>query len=126
MSLEKLYEYVRGVMQRNDVRIDSNDKEKMLQLLPLSGDLRSSISGDQSRAIRRVLKNLDERPKAAQEIELFIMAHRLNKAIELESWPTCDKCGESVPETVRITVGTDLYSCCRDCADKVCDFIMRA
>lgn len=125
MSLEKLYDYVCGVMQRTDICIDSNDKEKMLQLLPLSVDLRSSISGDQSRAIHRVLKNLDERPKAAQEIELFIMAHRLGKAIEMESWPTCNKCGESVPETVNIAVGTDLYSCCRDCADKVCDYIAK-
>ena len=45
MSLEKLYNYVRGVMQRNEVCIDENDKVKMLQLLPLSRDLRSSLSG---------------------------------------------------------------------------------
>lgn len=119
MSLEKLYNYVRGVMQRNEVCIDDNDKIKMLQLLPLSRDLRSSISGGQSRAIRNVLDNMDIWPIQAQELELQIISMRLAKMMEFEKLPTCDKCGESTA----IAVGKDLYSCCATCAEEVCKFI---
>lgn len=84
MSLEKLYNYVRGVMQRNEVCIDSNDKVKMLQLLPL----RSTLSGDQSRAIRNVLKNMDRWPIQAQRLELQIISMRLAKMIEFEDAET--------------------------------------
>ena len=123
MSLEKLYNYVRGVMQRNEVCIDDNDKIKMLQLLPLSRDLRSSISGGQSRAIRNVLDNMDIWPIQAQELELQIISMRLAKMIEFEELPTCDKCGDSVQETTSIAVGKELYSCCHDCAEEICKFI---
>ena len=119
MSLEKLYNYVCGVMQRNEVCIDSNDKVKMLQLLPLSRDLRSSLSGGQSRAIRNVLKNLDRWPVKAQELELQVISMRLAKMIEFEELPTCD----SVNETTSIAVGKELYSCCHDCAEEICKFI---
>ena len=84
MSLEKLYNYVRGAMQRNEVCIDSNDKVKMLQLLPLSKDPRSTLSGGQSRAIRNVLKNMDRWPIQAQGLELQIISMRLAKMIEFE------------------------------------------
>lgn len=123
MSLEKLYNYVCGVMQRNDVCIDGNDKVKMLQLLPLSRDLRSSLSGGQSRAIRNVLKNLDRWPIQAQELELQIISMRLAKMIEFEELPTCDKCGDSVQETTSIAVGKELFSCCSSCAEDICKFI---
>ena len=122
MSLEKLYNYVRGVMQRNEVCIDDNDKIKILQLLPLSRDLRSSFSGGQSRAIRNVLKNMDRWPIKAQELELQIISMRLAKMIEFEELPTCDKCGDSVQEITSIAVGKDLYSCCATCAEEVCKF----
>ena len=75
MSLEKLYNYVCGVMQRNVVQIDEHDKVKMLQLLPLSKDLR---------AIRNVLKNMDKWPIQAQGLELQIISMRLAKMIEFE------------------------------------------
>ena len=123
MSLEKLYNYVRGVMQRNVVCIDSNDKVKMLQLLPLSKDLRSTLSGGQSRAIRNVLKNMDRWPIQAQGLELQIISMRLAKMIEFEELPICDRCGESAQEKTAITVGKNLYSCCSTCADEVCKFI---
>ena len=123
MSLEKLYNYVRGVMQRNDVCIDGNDKEKMLQLLPLSKDLRSTLSGGQSRVIRNVLKNMDRWPIQAQELELQIISMRLAKMIEFEELPTCDKCGDSVQEITSIAVGKELYSCCHNCAEEVRKFI---
>lgn len=123
MNLEKLYNYVRGVMQRNEVCIDDNDKIKMLQLLPLSKDLRSSLSGNQSRAIRNVLKNLEKWPVRAQELELQIISMRLAKMMEFEELPTCDKCGDSVNETTSIAVGKELYSCCHDCAEEICKFI---
>ena len=123
MSIEKLYNYVRGVMQRNDVCIDGNDKEKMLQLLPLSKDLRSSLSGGQSRAIRNVLKNLDRWPIKAQELELQIISMRLAKMVEFEELPTCDRCGESAQEITSIAVGKDLYSCCSACTEEICKFI---
>ena len=123
MSLEKLYNYVRGVMQRNDVCIDDNDKIKMLQLLPLSRDLRSSLSGSQSRAIRNVLKNLDRWPIQAQALEIQIISMRLAKMMEFEELPTCDKCGDSVQEITSITVGKELFSCCHNCAEEVCKFI---
>lgn len=123
MSLEKLYNYVCGVMQRSEICIDGNDKIKMLQLLPLSRDLRSSLSGGQSRAIRNVLKNLDRWPIQAQTLEIQIISMRLAKMIEFEELPTCDKCGESVNETTSIAVGKDLYSCCSECAEEICKFI---
>ena len=123
MSLEKLYNYVCGVMQRNEVCIDSNDKVKMLQLLPLSKDLRSTLSGGQSRAIRNVLKNMDRWPIQAQGLELQIISMRLAKMIEFEELPICDRCGESAQEITAITVGKNLYSCCSTCADEVCKFI---
>ena len=123
MSLEKLYNYVRGVMQRNNVRIDGNDKEKMLQLLPLSKDLRSTLSGGQSRVIRNVLKNMDRWPIQAQELELQIISMRLAKMIKFEELPTCDKCGESVQETTSITVGKSLHYCCPSCAEEIYKFI---
>lgn len=123
MSLEKLYNYVCGVMQRSEICIDGNDKEKMLQLLPLSKNLRSSLSGGQSRAIRNVLKNLDRWPIQAQALEIQIISMRLAKMIEFEELPICDKCGDSVQETTSIAVGKELYSCCHNCAEEVCKFI---
>ena len=123
MSLEKLYNYVRGVMQRNEVCIDGNDKEKMLQLLPLSKDLRSTLSGGQSRAIRNVLKNMDRWPIQAQGLELQIISMRLAKMIEFEELPICDRCGESTQEITSIAVGKNLYSCCSTCTEEICKFI---
>lgn len=123
MSLEKLHNYVRGVMQRNVVQIDEHDKKKMLELLPYSQEMKSTLAGNQCKIVRRTLDHMHIWPQPAQEIELFVMAHRLKKAIEIDDWPTCNKCGVSVQETVSIAVGTDLYSCCRACADKISDFI---
>ena len=123
MSLEKLYEYVRGVMQRNEVCIDEHDKKKMLELLPLSKDLRSTLSGGQSRAIRNVLKNMDRWPIQAQGLELQIISMRLAKMIEFEELPICDKCGESTQEITSIAVGKNLYSCCSACTKEICKFI---
>lgn len=105
MSLEKLYNYVRGVMQRNEVCIDEYDKEKILELLPLSKDLRSTLSGGQSRAIRNVLKNMDRWPIQAQELELQIISMRLAKMMEFEKLPICNRCGESTQEITSIAVG---------------------
>lgn len=123
MSLEKLYNYVCGVMQRSEVYIDENDKEKMLSLLPRSQELRSGLSGAQSRNVRNVLERLPKWPKKAQELELQIISMRLAKMMEFEELPTCDKCNESVQETTSIAVGTDLYSCCQECADRIRNFI---
>lgn len=123
MSLEKLYNYVCGIMKRSEVYFDETDKIKILQLLPLSKDLRSTLSGGQSRAIRNVLKNLDRWPIQAQELELQIISMRVAKMIEFEELPTCDKCGDSVQEVTAIAVGKDLYSCCGNCAEEVCKFI---
>ena len=123
MSLEKLYNYVRGVMQRNEVCINEYDKEKILELLPLSKDLRSALSGGQSRAIRNVLKNMDRWPIQAQGLELQIISMRLAKMIEFEEPPICDKCGESAQEITAIAVGKDLYSCCSTCTEEICKFI---
>ena len=123
MSLEKLYNYVRGVMQRNVVQIDEHDKVKMLQLLPLSKDLRPTLSGGQSRAIRNVLKNMDRWPIQAQGLELQIISMRLAKMMEFEELPICDRCGESAQEITAIAVGENLYSCCSACTEEICKFI---
>ena len=123
MSLEKLYNYVCDVMQRSEICIDGNDKIKMLQLLPLSRDLRSTLSGGQSRAIRNVLKNMDRWPIQAQGLELQIISMRLAKMIEFEELPICDRCGESTKEITSIAVGKNLYSCCSACTKEICKFI---
>ena len=123
MSLEKLYNYVCDVMQRSEICIDGNDKIKMLQLLPLSRDLRSTLSGGQSRAIRNVLKNMDRWPIQAQGLELQIISMRLAKMIEFEELPICDRCGESTQEITSIAVGKNLYSCCSACTKEICKFI---
>ena len=96
MSLEKLHNYVRGVMQRNVVQIDEHDKKKMLELLPHSQEVKSTLAGNQCKIVRRTLDRMHIWPQPAQEIELFVMAHRLKKAIEIDDWPTCNKCGASV------------------------------
>ena len=123
MSLEKLYNYVCGVMQRNVVQIDEHDKKKMLELLPRSQEMKSTLAGNQCKIVRRTIDHMHIWPQPAQEIELFVMAHRLKKAIEIDDWPTCNKCGASVQETVGITVGNEQHSCCRACADKISVFI---
>lgn len=125
MSLEKLYNYVCGVMQRSEVCIDGHDEFKMRELAPQSNTLKTDSSRRQYKEVCDVIEDLSTRPVREQAVELQIMSIRLAFIIETEEWPTCNKCGESVPETVSIAVGTDLYSCCRDCADKVCDYIMK-
>lgn len=123
MSLEKLYAYVCGIMERGIVQVDEHDTAKIQELLPQAKELKSEFSMYQLRMARNALNCLPSWPQPAQELELFIVATRLEKAIAVEQQQTCNKCGQSVPETVGIAVGTELYSCCRACADKICNFI---
>ena len=123
MSLEKLYNYVCGVMQRNVVQIDEHDERKMRELAPSSITIKSDVSRRQYKEVCDVIEYLSTRPVREQAVELQIMSIRLASIIEAEEWPTCDKCGDSVNEITSIAVGKELYSCCHDCAEKICKFI---
>lgn len=127
MSLETLYNYVSGILERNVVQVDEHDEKKLLSEMPSTEVLSTVFATNQLRSVYHTLQSVRLLPQQAQELELFIVACRLD-AIKKEeaaiaNLPTCNKCGRGTEEIVAIAVGTELYSCCKGCADKVCDYI---
>lgn len=124
MSLEKLYNYVCGIMERSIVQVDAHDAAKMQELLPHAIELKSEFSRYQLRMARLALLNLQTWPQPAQELELFVVAERLKRAIAAEQQQTCNKCGCPTDSTVPVAIGSDTFTCCQPCADKISEFIM--